>query len=114
MALCCLTFQIAAKIGGDGVAPPPPSNDFGFGGQKRSLEDGGECSSKRHGCETRLGLQQKAVGYLCQMCRGPSRLLNTQFKYWNSQDECHQEQVFHNLVIKLIGGWMMVKKNDLV
>ncbi|KAJ8279368.1 hypothetical protein COCON_G00064340 [Conger conger] len=33
--------QIAAKIGGDGAgAPPPPTNDFGYGGQKRPLEDG--------------------------------------------------------------------------
>ncbi|XP_062259787.1 far upstream element-binding protein 1 isoform X9 [Platichthys flesus] len=30
--------QIAAKIGGDGVAAPP-SNEFGYGGQKRPLED---------------------------------------------------------------------------
>ncbi|XP_062259786.1 far upstream element-binding protein 1 isoform X8 [Platichthys flesus] len=29
---------IAAKIGGDGVAAPP-SNEFGYGGQKRPLED---------------------------------------------------------------------------
>uniref|UniRef100_A0AAR2K0I2 Far upstream element-binding protein 1 n=1 Tax=Pygocentrus nattereri TaxID=42514 RepID=A0AAR2K0I2_PYGNA len=33
--------QIAAKIGGDGVAPAPSSNEFGYGGQKRPLEDGG-------------------------------------------------------------------------
>ncbi|XP_024922136.1 far upstream element-binding protein 1 isoform X4 [Cynoglossus semilaevis] len=32
--------QIAAKIGGDGVAAPP-SNEFGYGGQKRPLEDAG-------------------------------------------------------------------------
>ncbi|XP_061879256.1 far upstream element-binding protein 1 [Entelurus aequoreus] len=32
--------QIAAKIGGDGVAAPP-SGDFGYGGQKRPLEDAG-------------------------------------------------------------------------
>lgn len=38
----CLDFQIAAKIGGDGVAPPPSANDFGYGGQKRPLEDAGE------------------------------------------------------------------------
>ncbi|XP_018590299.1 far upstream element-binding protein 1 isoform X3 [Scleropages formosus] len=32
--------QIAAKIGGDGGgAPPPASNEFGYGGQKRPLED---------------------------------------------------------------------------
>uniref|UniRef100_A0A3B3VZT7 Far upstream element (FUSE) binding protein 1 n=1 Tax=Poecilia latipinna TaxID=48699 RepID=A0A3B3VZT7_9TELE len=30
--------QIAAKIGGDGVAAPP-TNEFGYGGQKRPLED---------------------------------------------------------------------------
>ena len=33
-------FQIAAKIGGDGVAAPP-TNEFGYGGQKRPLEDAG-------------------------------------------------------------------------
>ncbi|CAG5896425.1 unnamed protein product, partial [Menidia menidia] len=32
--------QIAAKIGGDGVAAPP-TNEFGYGGQKRPLEDAG-------------------------------------------------------------------------
>ncbi|XP_060901123.1 far upstream element-binding protein 1 isoform X4 [Labrus mixtus] len=32
--------QIAAKIGGDGVAAPP-SSEFGYGGQKRPLEDAG-------------------------------------------------------------------------
>lgn len=38
-------FQIAAKIGGDGVAAPNvTSNEFSYGGQKRPLEDGGECS----------------------------------------------------------------------
>ncbi|MEQ2175961.1 hypothetical protein GOODEAATRI_023101 [Goodea atripinnis] len=31
---------IAAKIGGDGVAAPP-TNEFGYGGQKRPLEDAG-------------------------------------------------------------------------
>ncbi|KAJ8418508.1 hypothetical protein AAFF_G00000070 [Aldrovandia affinis] len=32
--------QIAAKIGGDGVvSPPPATNEFGYGGQKRPLED---------------------------------------------------------------------------
>uniref|UniRef100_A0AAR2LQI3 Far upstream element-binding protein 1 n=1 Tax=Pygocentrus nattereri TaxID=42514 RepID=A0AAR2LQI3_PYGNA len=36
--------QIAAKIGGDGVAPAPSSNEFGYGGQKRPLEDAGKCS----------------------------------------------------------------------
>lgn len=33
-------LQIAAKIGGDGVAAPS-SNEFGYGGQKRPLEDAG-------------------------------------------------------------------------
>lgn len=36
----CLLFQIAAKIGGDGVAAPP-TNEFAYGGQKRPLEDAG-------------------------------------------------------------------------
>lgn len=35
-----LSSQIAAKIGGDGVAGGPTS-DFGYGGQKRPLEDAG-------------------------------------------------------------------------
>uniref|UniRef100_A0A8C7RA58 K Homology domain-containing protein n=1 Tax=Oncorhynchus mykiss TaxID=8022 RepID=A0A8C7RA58_ONCMY len=35
--------QIAAKIGGDGVPPAAPSgSEFGYGGQKRPLEDAGE------------------------------------------------------------------------
>uniref|UniRef100_A0A8C1ALF0 K Homology domain-containing protein n=1 Tax=Cyprinus carpio carpio TaxID=630221 RepID=A0A8C1ALF0_CYPCA len=34
--------QIAAKIGGDGVPHSPVSNEFGYGGQKRPLEDGGK------------------------------------------------------------------------
>lgn len=36
----CFVFQIAAKIGGDGVAAPS-ANEFGYGGQKRPLEDAG-------------------------------------------------------------------------
>lgn len=36
----CCVFQIAAKIGGDGVAAPQ-TNEFGYGGQKRPLEDAG-------------------------------------------------------------------------
>lgn len=47
---CCINqgfffffaFQIAAKIGGDGVNPPPVANEFAYGGQKRPLEDGGK------------------------------------------------------------------------
>uniref|UniRef100_A0A8B9J6T1 Far upstream element (FUSE) binding protein 1 n=1 Tax=Astyanax mexicanus TaxID=7994 RepID=A0A8B9J6T1_ASTMX len=38
--------QIAAKIGGDGVSPAPPTNEFGYGGQKRPLEDAGEPTSE--------------------------------------------------------------------
>uniref|UniRef100_A0A4W5PAU0 K Homology domain-containing protein n=1 Tax=Hucho hucho TaxID=62062 RepID=A0A4W5PAU0_9TELE len=34
--------QIAAKIGGDGVPSAPSGNEFGYGGQKRPLEDAGE------------------------------------------------------------------------
>ena len=37
-----LVFQIAAKIGGDGVPAAPSGNEFGYGGQKRPLEDAGE------------------------------------------------------------------------
>uniref|UniRef100_A0AAY5LCC0 K Homology domain-containing protein n=1 Tax=Esox lucius TaxID=8010 RepID=A0AAY5LCC0_ESOLU len=35
--------QIAAKIGGDGVPSAPSSNEFGYGGQKRPLEDADDC-----------------------------------------------------------------------
>ncbi|XP_051984406.1 far upstream element-binding protein 1-like isoform X1 [Xyrauchen texanus] len=38
--------QIAAKIGGDGVAPPSAS-DFGYGGQKRPLEDADQPETKK-------------------------------------------------------------------
>uniref|UniRef100_A0A671NAZ1 Far upstream element-binding protein 1-like n=1 Tax=Sinocyclocheilus anshuiensis TaxID=1608454 RepID=A0A671NAZ1_9TELE len=39
--------QIAAKIGGDGVPPSPSSNEFGYGGQKRPLEDGDQPETKK-------------------------------------------------------------------
>ncbi|XP_018590301.1 far upstream element-binding protein 1 isoform X5 [Scleropages formosus] len=40
--------QIAAKIGGDGGgAPPPASNEFGYGGQKRPLEDADQPETKK-------------------------------------------------------------------
>uniref|UniRef100_A0A3B4CIA4 Far upstream element-binding protein 1 n=1 Tax=Pygocentrus nattereri TaxID=42514 RepID=A0A3B4CIA4_PYGNA len=39
--------QIAAKIGGDGVAPAPSSNEFGYGGQKRPLEDADQPETKK-------------------------------------------------------------------
>ncbi|XP_076828405.1 far upstream element-binding protein 1 isoform X5 [Brachyhypopomus gauderio] len=39
--------QIAAKIGGDGVAPPPSTNEFGYGGQKRPLEDADQPETKK-------------------------------------------------------------------
>uniref|UniRef100_A0A3P9K956 Far upstream element (FUSE) binding protein 1 n=1 Tax=Oryzias latipes TaxID=8090 RepID=A0A3P9K956_ORYLA len=38
--------QIAAKIGGDGVAAPQ-SSDFGYGGQKRPLEDADQPETKK-------------------------------------------------------------------
>uniref|UniRef100_A0A8D3BU23 Far upstream element (FUSE) binding protein 1 n=1 Tax=Scophthalmus maximus TaxID=52904 RepID=A0A8D3BU23_SCOMX len=38
--------QIAAKIGGDGVAAPPTS-EFGYGGQKRPLEDADQPETKK-------------------------------------------------------------------
>uniref|UniRef100_A0A669DEE2 Far upstream element (FUSE) binding protein 1 n=1 Tax=Oreochromis niloticus TaxID=8128 RepID=A0A669DEE2_ORENI len=38
--------QIAAKIGGDGVAAPP-TNEFGYGGQKRPLEDADQPETKK-------------------------------------------------------------------
>uniref|UniRef100_A0A8C2J7L0 K Homology domain-containing protein n=1 Tax=Cyprinus carpio TaxID=7962 RepID=A0A8C2J7L0_CYPCA len=39
--------QIAAKIGGDGVPHSPVSNEFGYGGQKRPLEDGDQPETKK-------------------------------------------------------------------
>ncbi|XDV26840.1 hypothetical protein PO909_030469 [Leuciscus waleckii] len=39
--------QIAAKIGGDGIPPSPSSNEFGYGGQKRPLEDGDQPETKK-------------------------------------------------------------------
>ncbi|KAJ8406393.1 hypothetical protein AAFF_G00306240 [Aldrovandia affinis] len=40
--------QIAAKIGGDvGGAPPPTTNEFGYGGQKRPLEDPDQPETKK-------------------------------------------------------------------
>ncbi|XP_048844482.1 far upstream element-binding protein 1 isoform X2 [Brienomyrus brachyistius] len=40
--------QIAAKIGGDGGVPPPPvANEFGYGGQKRPLEDADQPETKK-------------------------------------------------------------------
>uniref|UniRef100_A0A4W4FQL0 K Homology domain-containing protein n=1 Tax=Electrophorus electricus TaxID=8005 RepID=A0A4W4FQL0_ELEEL len=39
--------QIAAKIGGDGVVPPPSTNEFGYGGQKRPLEDADQPETKK-------------------------------------------------------------------
>ncbi|XP_053484385.1 far upstream element-binding protein 1 isoform X4 [Ictalurus punctatus] len=39
--------QIAAKIGGDGVNPPPAANEFAYGGQKRPLEDGDQPETKK-------------------------------------------------------------------
>ncbi|XP_066548246.1 far upstream element-binding protein 1 isoform X7 [Amia ocellicauda] len=40
--------QIAAKIGGDtGGAPPPTTNEFGYGGQKRPLEDADQPETKK-------------------------------------------------------------------
>ena len=36
-----LFFKIAAKIGGD-AGTSLNSNDYGYGGQKRPLEDGGK------------------------------------------------------------------------
>ncbi|XP_027876163.1 far upstream element-binding protein 1 isoform X3 [Xiphophorus couchianus] len=38
--------QIAAKIGGDGVVAPP-TNEFGYGGQKRPLEDAEQPETKK-------------------------------------------------------------------
>lgn len=41
MTVCFLFFKIAAKIGGD-AGTSLNSNDYGYGGQKRPLEDGGK------------------------------------------------------------------------
>uniref|UniRef100_A0A8C1L2P6 K Homology domain-containing protein n=1 Tax=Cyprinus carpio TaxID=7962 RepID=A0A8C1L2P6_CYPCA len=55
--------QIAAKIGGDGVPHSPVSNEFGYGGQKRPLEDGG-----KHICSLSLSEEFKVpdgmVGFI--------------------------------------------------
>nr|XP_029505092.1 far upstream element-binding protein 1-like isoform X2 [Oncorhynchus nerka] len=39
--------QIAAKIGGDGVPAAPSGNEFGYGGQKRPLEDADQPETKK-------------------------------------------------------------------
>uniref|UniRef100_A0A4W5PAT3 K Homology domain-containing protein n=1 Tax=Hucho hucho TaxID=62062 RepID=A0A4W5PAT3_9TELE len=39
--------QIAAKIGGDGVPSAPSGNEFGYGGQKRPLEDADQPETKK-------------------------------------------------------------------
>ncbi|XP_073710128.1 far upstream element-binding protein 1 isoform X3 [Misgurnus anguillicaudatus] len=39
--------QIAAKIGGDGVPPSSGTNEFGYGGQKRPLEDADQPETKK-------------------------------------------------------------------
>uniref|UniRef100_A0A3P9HJD0 Far upstream element (FUSE) binding protein 1 n=2 Tax=Oryzias latipes TaxID=8090 RepID=A0A3P9HJD0_ORYLA len=63
--------QIAAKIGGDGVAAPQ-SSDFGYGGQKRPLEDADQP-------ETKKVATNDAFSAMAGM-GGPSRSSSEEFK----------------------------------
>ncbi|RXM35024.1 Far upstream element-binding protein 1 [Acipenser ruthenus] len=66
--------QIAAKIGGDGAgagAPPASTNDFGYGGQKRPLEDaafgspmGGMGASQRSVVTEEFKVPDGMVGFI--------------------------------------------------
>ncbi|XP_077580074.1 far upstream element-binding protein 1 isoform X2 [Stigmatopora nigra] len=63
--------QIAAKIGGDGVAAPP-SGDFGYGGQKRPLEDADQPETKKVATNDAFA----AMGAM----GGPARSVSEEFK----------------------------------
>ncbi|MGH0185303.1 UNVERIFIED_CONTAM: hypothetical protein FKN15_017514 [Acipenser sinensis] len=72
----CAVFEIAAKIGGDGAgagagAPPASTNDFGYGGQKRPLEDaafgspmGGMGASQRSVVTEEFKVPDGMVGFI--------------------------------------------------
>uniref|UniRef100_A0A8C1L4A9 K Homology domain-containing protein n=1 Tax=Cyprinus carpio TaxID=7962 RepID=A0A8C1L4A9_CYPCA len=65
--------QIAAKIGGDGVPHSPVSNEFGYGGQKRPLEDGDQPETKKVPPSDPFSSVMGGMG-------GPSRSLSEEFK----------------------------------
>ncbi|XP_056327802.1 far upstream element-binding protein 1 isoform X2 [Danio aesculapii] len=65
--------QIAAKIGGDGVPPSPVSNDFGYGGQKRPLEDGDQPETKKVPPSDPFSAVMGGMG-------GPPRSISEEFK----------------------------------
>ncbi|XP_059358321.1 far upstream element-binding protein 1 isoform X1 [Carassius carassius] len=65
--------QIAAKIGGDGVPHSPVSNDFGYGGQKRPLEDGDQPETKKVPPSDPFSSVMGGMG-------GPSRSISEEFK----------------------------------
>ncbi|XP_050948424.1 far upstream element-binding protein 1 isoform X1 [Labeo rohita] len=65
--------QIAAKIGGDGVPPSPVSNEFGYGGQKRPLEDGDQPETKKVPPSDPFSSVMGGMG-------GPPRSLSEEFK----------------------------------
>ncbi|XP_043113265.1 far upstream element-binding protein 1 isoform X1 [Puntigrus tetrazona] len=65
--------QIAAKIGGDGVPPSPVSNEFGYGGQKRPLEDGDQPETKKVPPSDPFSSVMGGMG-------GPPRTLSEEFK----------------------------------
>uniref|UniRef100_A0A672L8X7 Far upstream element-binding protein 1-like n=1 Tax=Sinocyclocheilus grahami TaxID=75366 RepID=A0A672L8X7_SINGR len=65
--------QIAAKIGGDGVPPSPVSNEFGYGGQKRPLEDGDQPETKKVPPSDPFSSVMGGMG-------GPPRSISEEFK----------------------------------
>ncbi|XP_073704378.1 far upstream element-binding protein 1 isoform X3 [Garra rufa] len=69
--------QIAAKIGGDGVPPSPASNEFGYGGQKRPLEDGGEFIDQP---ETKKVPPSDPFSAVMGGMGGPPRSISEEFK----------------------------------
>ncbi|XP_051555170.1 far upstream element-binding protein 1-like isoform X2 [Myxocyprinus asiaticus] len=64
--------QIAAKIGGDGVAPPSVS-EFGYGGQKRPLEDADQPETKKVPPSDPFSAVMGGMG-------GPPRSISEEFK----------------------------------
>ncbi|KAM4604822.1 far upstream element-binding protein 1 isoform 3-T3 [Polymixia lowei] len=64
--------QIAAKIGGDGVAAPT-TNEFGYGGQKRPLEDADQPETKKVAPNDPFSAAMGGMG-------GPPRSTSEEFK----------------------------------
>ncbi|XP_029930769.1 far upstream element-binding protein 1 isoform X7 [Myripristis murdjan] len=64
--------QIAAKIGGDGVAAPT-TNEFGYGGQKRPLEDADQPETKKVAPSDPFSSAMGGMG-------GPPRSTSEEFK----------------------------------